>query len=75
MSDSSFSSSASTIILDEVPCKRQRIEDTHAESAKQVVTTLDFHEFLNPSLRVSRKAVYHHVLHSRVFFLWLFVVD
>lgn len=35
-SDSSFSSSASTIILD-VPNKRQRIEDTRdAVSAKQV---------------------------------------
>lgn len=36
-SDSSFSSSASTIILDDVPSKRQRIEDTRdAVSAEQV---------------------------------------
>ena len=48
MSDSSFSSSASTVIVDEVPSKRQRIEDTRdAVSAKQVVTKLDYHEFLN----------------------------
>ncbi|XP_049930796.1 uncharacterized protein LOC126408987 [Epinephelus moara] len=37
MSDSSFSSSASTVILDEVPSKRQRIEDTRAVSAKQLI--------------------------------------
>ncbi|XP_029572841.1 uncharacterized protein LOC115164463 isoform X3 [Salmo trutta] len=37
-SDSSFSSSASTIILDDVPSKRQRIEDTHdAVSAEQLI--------------------------------------
>lgn len=37
MSDSSFSSSSSTIILDEVPCKRLRIENARdAVSAKQV---------------------------------------
>ena len=47
MSDSSFSSSASTIVLDEVPSKRQRFEDTRdAVSAKQVGTKLDSHEFL-----------------------------
>lgn len=37
-SDSSFSSSASTIILDDVPSKRQIIEDTHdAVSAEQLI--------------------------------------
>lgn len=37
-SDSSFSSRASTIILDDVPSKRQRIEDTRdAVSAKQLI--------------------------------------
>ncbi|CAL8238776.1 unnamed protein product, partial [Lota lota] len=37
-SDSSFSSSASTIILDDVPSKRQRIEDTRdAVSAEQLI--------------------------------------
>ncbi|XP_031134466.1 uncharacterized protein LOC116035515 [Sander lucioperca] len=40
-SDSSFSSSASTIILDDVPSKRQRIEDTRdAVSAKQLIETV-----------------------------------
>ncbi|KAJ8391952.1 hypothetical protein AAFF_G00084230 [Aldrovandia affinis] len=37
ISDSSFSSSASTVIIDEVPSKRQRIEDTRAVSAKQLI--------------------------------------
>ena len=48
MSDSSFSSSVSTAIVDEVPSKRQRIEDAHVVmSARQTVTKLDSHEFLN----------------------------
>lgn len=73
ISDSSFSSSASTIILDEVPSKRQRIEDTRAVSAKQVVTKLDS-QFLYSltflSLWVYRKAVYPFLT---IFCILLFV--
>ncbi|KAK1893136.1 Replication origin-binding protein [Dissostichus eleginoides] len=41
MSDSSFSSSASTVILEDVPSKRQRVDDTReAVSAKELIETV-----------------------------------
>ncbi len=51
-SDSSFSSSASasTILLDEVPRKKPRVEGTiNAASAKKVATKLSSHKFLKMS--------------------------
>lgn len=52
MSHSSFSSSASTIIIDEVPNKTQRTEGARdATSAKQLVRKMVFHEVPNISLR------------------------
>ncbi|XP_073689424.1 uncharacterized protein [Garra rufa] len=41
MSDSSSGSSASTVIIDEVPNKRQRTEEAYALSAKQVLESLE----------------------------------
>lgn len=71
-SDSSFSSNASTstILLDEGPRKKTRVEGTvDAASAKKVVTKLSSHSFFSTSLfLICRKAI-PHFLH--LFFLKL----
>ena len=62
-SDSSFNSSASTstILLDEVPRKRPRVEGTiDAASAKKVVAKLSSHRFLKTSTFVIFRNVVHH---------------
>lgn len=70
MSDSGFSSSASTLIIDEVSRKRQRIKDAHdAVSAKQVTALYTALKFLHYESIV----VYQNILQSHLFVICQFI--